>query len=94
LSLIADVFRKEFNRHLMTYLKRTRNDLQKAIPENLDNFFWRNFSFYARKNGKNIHGLGTLSLMISIILTLIIIPTLGKDATTIMTMITVNQILG
>ena len=32
--------------------------------------------------------------MVSIILTMIILPTLGKDATTIMTMIKVNQILG
>lgn len=44
LSLIYDIFRKEFNRHLMTYLKRTRNDLQKATTQNMDNFYWRNFS--------------------------------------------------
>lgn len=44
--LIYDVFRKEFNRHLITYIKRTRNDHHHAMPENLTDFYWRNFSIY------------------------------------------------
>jgi len=48
--LIYDVFRKEFNRHLITYIKRTRNDHHQAIPDNIRDFFWRNFSIYVNFN--------------------------------------------
>ena len=46
LSLIHDLFRKEFNRHLIVYLKRTRNDLYAALPDKITNFNWRNFSHF------------------------------------------------
>ena len=46
LGLLSEVFRKEFTKHMITYLKRTRNNIFKASKKNRESFHWRNFSYY------------------------------------------------
>lgn len=46
LSILHDLFKKEFMNQMIIYLKRTRNDMLKATKENINHFMWRNFSYY------------------------------------------------
>jgi hypothetical protein len=75
-------FTKEFIVSAQKLLKSVRFDVTRVRPQDLDSFFYRNFSHYLRKPGVDYNGISSAILIALIVYVLVLFPIMSSEKDT------------
>jgi hypothetical protein len=85
-------FKNNFLHYTQNLMKVMKYDLLKYGGNQLDNFFFRNFSSYLRKSGRDYFGIISVIFLLMIFYVLVFFPTLSSNKTQIASFLFANSV--